>query len=62
MPLPSGGQPPREMRAEAGLPAVVRSQTMGGPPSRLRRFGEATSACIHERRLVTRPGLEPGTL
>jgi len=42
--------------------AVARSET-GQARLRvaLRRYGAASFACIHERRMVGRPGIEPGT-
>jgi hypothetical protein len=36
------------------------SKRQGGPPSRLRRYGETAFAPNHERRLEAPPGFEPG--
>jgi hypothetical protein len=43
----------RVIRSDSGLPTVARSQITDSPPSRFALW-RATSACIHERRLVSR--------
>jgi hypothetical protein len=50
----------RDFGSVAGLPAVARSMAARPTVAATPRWW-ATSAYIHERRLVGRPGIEPGT-